>query len=157
MTRALGMVAALLALAVAGCTAGFFLVGAQMHDAGAPASAGAIYTVPTCESLTGAAPVAGPAGYQYYLDLAAAPPSLYELDGAGNGARIVNHWVDAEGDHFFTYVKTSGAWHYVIPRDAAQPAMRYAYEANGAWSTAEEGGVIKPTGTASWKCPMIKK
>ncbi|HSA21296.1 MAG TPA: hypothetical protein P5076_07600, partial [Myxococcota bacterium] len=102
-----------LALAAAGCTAGFFLVGAQMHDTGAPAGAGAIFTIATCESLTGAAPVAGPAGIQYYLDLAGAQPSLYELDAAGNGARIVNHWVDAEGDHFFTYVKTAGAWHYV--------------------------------------------
>ena len=157
MTRILGMAVALLALATAGCAAGSFLVGAQMHDTGAPAGASAIYTIATCESLTGAAPVAGPAGTQYYLELGGAQPSLYELDASGNGARIVNHWTDAEGDHFFTYVKTSGAWHYVIPKDAAQPAMRFAYEAKGTWDTVTEGGVIKPTGNPSWKCPLAKK
>jgi hypothetical protein len=150
------LVAVTAALVFGGCSAGFFLVGAQMHDSGAPAQASAVLTAPTCESMAGAGSVAGPAGISYHLDLGSPTPSLYELDAAGHGARIVNYWEDAEGHHFFTYVKTSGAWHYVFPRDSAQPAVRFAYEANGNWNTVEEGGLIKPTGTPSWKCPLIK-
>ncbi len=156
MLRNMAMITAL-AILCAGCTAGFYLVGAEMHERGAPAGAGAVYTAPLCESTGGAGSVAGPAGIQYHLELGGAQPALYELDAAGNGARIVNHWTDAEGDHFFTYVKTAGAWHYVFPADAAQPPVRYAYEANGAWNTLAEGAVIKPTGTPSWKCPLVKQ
>jgi hypothetical protein len=140
-----------------GCAATSLLVGAEMHDSGAPEDASAILTAPVCESLRGGKSVAGPAGVKYHLMLGLATPSLYELDDTGSGARILNHWADADGYHFFSYVATSGAWHYVFPKDATQTAMRYAYETNGTWSTIDVDGVIKPTGTPAWKCPLIKQ
>jgi len=155
MLRALGTIVSL-AVLCAGCTPGYFIVGAQIHKTGPPTQATTIYTAQACESLTGVGTKAVPEGSLYYLDLGSATPSLYGLDATGNGTRVVNHWADAVSDHFFFYVKTSIAAHFVIPKDAAQPAVHYAYEA-GTWSTTEKGGVIKPTGRASWKCPMVKK
>lgn len=157
MKRTIILALAIILAAASGCTAGFFLVGAEMHQTGAPSNVAAAWTVPTCENLTDGSTTPGPAGGTYYLELEPPGPALYELDAAGTGARIVNHWEDAEGYHFFTYVKTSGAWHYVIPKDLSQPAMRYAYEAISDWNTETTGEVTKPTGTPSWKCPMVKK
>ncbi|HOX43908.1 MAG TPA: hypothetical protein PK668_09920 [Myxococcota bacterium] len=156
MTRALVSTAALAAIAATGCGADWFIVGAQVHKTGAPAQATAIYTGQPCENMKGTGTKAVKDGDQIYLDLGSTPPSLYGLDATGNGVRFSNHWADAEGDHFFMYVKASIAEHFVFPRDPALPAVHYSYE-SGDWLAKEEGGVLKPLGAPTWKCPLVRK
>jgi hypothetical protein len=156
MTRALVSTSGLAALLLAGCSVNSFIVGAQTHTTGAPANATAIYAVQDCQSMTSTGTKAVQDGSLLYLARDASPPGLYGLDAAGSGLRIENHWVDAEGDHFFFHVRLGHGFHYVFPAEAARPAVAYSYEGIN-WSTQEEGGVVKPIGVPSWKCPLVKQ
>jgi len=90
---------------------------------GAPPAPLAVCTVPSCTMAANNAPMAGPTGQTYYVARGSAGPVLYELDRNQKGAAITNHWRDAQGDHFFTYVRTSHAWEYILPHDANQAGV----------------------------------
>ncbi|MFO0549011.1 MAG: hypothetical protein U0271_11530 [Polyangiaceae bacterium] len=151
---------ALWAIAVAslgfgtGCTANFMMVGSNQAEA-PPASPEATYKVPKCVMVgTDQSTVAGPTG-SYYLATEDGKLVLYEMDG-GSGARIDNHWTDADGDHFFTYVRSRQGWHYVIPKDRTQPGKRYVLGLGLKYTYEQrEDGALHPIGDPAAMCEMV--
>lgn len=121
-----------------------------------PATAQRVWTVPQCQNLLNGAPVAGPQG-TYQLAQEAGLLVLYELDNAGRGVRITNHWTDGQGDNFFTFIRNSHGYHYIIPPNRSQPATRFVYLA-GTYSVGRVGDDVRPTGgQPSARCPMIPR
>ena len=121
---------------------------------GAPPAPLAVCTVPSCTMAANNAPMAGPTGQTYYVARGSAGPVLYELDRNQKGAAITNHWRDAQGDHFFTYVRTSHAWEYILPHDANQAGVRLVY-LKGTYVAGPVAGTIRVTfGTPTARCPM---
>lgn len=145
-------------LAVVLCTGCFSkLVSNQMIGADyvkqLPAETLARYSIHKCTLTAYESTIDGPVGTTYYLEQGETGLALYELNEDGKGARITNHWEADDGDHFFTMVKRSHAWEYIIPKDRKQPAKRLVYT-GGAYSTATDGDLVKPVGKPSAICPM---
>ena len=81
-------------------------------------------------------------------------PGSTAFDARGNGAKITNHWQDAEGLHFFTYVRTSHAYELVLPENHKQAGKRRVFP-RGTYQTSEDaGGVVRPGGSPGATCEM---
>jgi hypothetical protein len=133
-------------LLAAGCSAGFYLVGATPYK-GAPPSPTATWRITACTMANGST-VAGPTA-TYYLDQS----GFYEVEANGAGAQITNTWSDDKGTYFFTRVKTNNGWLYFLPKDTTQPAVRTIFT-KGSYSIDDSGGVMKPIGTPAATCLM---
>ncbi len=137
--------------------ASWFMVGSEPAS-GPPASRPqATYRVPECQLSVGRTAIPGPVDQTYYL--ATGPEGrlvLYELDRSNTGAMITSHWVDAQGDHFFNYVKRQPAWEFIIPQDRVGPAWRLVYKA-GTYAVTTEADYVRPaSGSPVAFCPMVR-
>lgn len=146
------LVVASLAVACSGC-ASWFLNGAEEH-VGVPPQYVARFTVPSCTLVTGGS-MPGAAGQWYYLAQDERGMVLYELDAAGEGAAIRNHWSDQRADHFFVWVSGSHGWVFSFPSDRATLPVRYVFPA-GSYTTSEgPDGVTMPVGQPQAMCQLV--
>ena len=134
-----------------GC-ASWFLKGGSAYT-GVPQGILAHYTIPFCISVGDNSKIAGP-GQSYYLTQEKDLRFLYEMDASNSGTKIKNQWVDAQGHHFYVWVKTNAAWKYSFPHDRSQPPMRYVYQA-GRYSNMSQNGVVMPRGEPVAVCPLL--
>ena len=119
-----------------------------------PVNAAGSWTVSSCASADGS-PIAIRRPFKYLLEEGPAGAWLYEFEADWkNGARTSNHWEDAEGLHFFMYVKTAQGFEFVIPKDRSQQAVRKMYTKRS-YELVEIEGTIRPRGMASVTCPMV--
>jgi hypothetical protein len=141
------------ALWATGC-ASMFMAGSNPVS-GPPASPEAVCKVPTCTMVSDNSQTAGPANQTYYLGREGHALVLFELDQGHSGAKITNHWSDEQGDHFFTYVRTSHGWEYIIPRDRSQPGVRLVYP-KGTYATGTVNGTTRVVqGSPMLRCPLV--
>lgn len=137
-----------------GCS-GWFMVGSRPATV-APRNALAEYTVSQCVKVKDGSPMEGPDATYYLASNPAGGLALYELDSGDNGAMITNHWVDGAGDHFFTFVKTSHGWEYVIAPDRSG-GERLVFP-SGTYTTTEEKGVLRVKGSEPVaRCTMTRR
>jgi hypothetical protein len=111
------------------------------------------FTIPKCKTSTGQE-TAGPQATYYIAVGTHGGIALFEMDAAGNGTEITNHWQDSEGHHFVTYVASSHGWHYVVPDEPGKPGTRYVHTA-GTYSVSNEGNVMKLNGPPAATCEMV--
>jgi len=149
---AMGM---LLSTTCTGCVS-WFLNGAREHSGGAPASAIARFTVPSCRTLADGSQIAGPQDQAYFLAQEAQGPVLYEVGLDGEGAAITNHWTDESGTtHFFVWVSGSHGWVYSFPGSREELPNRYVL-AGGTYEVRQRpDGVSVPVGQPLAVCAMI--
>lgn len=133
-----------------GC-ASMFMNGGKLVDPGYAAPVVAAYTVQTCAMADGST-LPGPAGIQFQLVQDASGVGIFERSADGSGAVITNHWGDANADHYFGWVQSSG-WEYVIPRTTAYQPVRIVYVGV---SLAKEGEVTRPASAPAGTCPMMR-
>lgn len=132
-----------LATALSGC-ASMFLNGGHFADGTEKSRVVAKYKVDKCVGTDGS-PIQGPDAEYWLLREPSGGHTLAEMDARGEGTVITNSWASGEGDHYFTWVMSSG-WEYVIPRDMTKPATRIVYVG---LATAKSGNVTKPTSAPS--------
>jgi hypothetical protein len=98
----------------------------------------------------------GPDGTYFLSQEGPTGLTLYEIESNGRGVKVLNHWVDNQGDNFFAFVRGSHGWHFVIPQDRTQPGVRFVYPA-GTYSPGRDASrLIKVmAGSPMGRCPMI--
>jgi hypothetical protein len=106
---------------------------------GPPPAPLAVYSIPYCEVMASGERLSGPQATYFLEQGGTHGMSLYEIEANGRGAKIMNYWVDERGHNFFSFVKTSHAWHFVLPQDRTQPGVRFVYPA-GTYTAADVGG-----------------
>lgn len=90
-----------------------------------------------------------PDGASYHLVRTPRGVAILEHAPDGGGTLFENHWVDEAGDHYAGWVYFPGggdgqhAWEFVVPKDRAGEALRYAY-AGGTYEVKEIDGVKRP-------------
>ena len=131
-----------------GC-ASMFLNGGRFADGSEKGRVIAKYKVESCVGTDGS-PMQAPDAEYWLLKEPSGALALAEMDARGEGTVITNTWASADGDHFFTWVMSSG-WEFVIPRDLNQAGTRIVYV--GVANT-KSGEVTKPTSAPSAKCAM---
>jgi hypothetical protein len=119
-----------------------------------PANPTATYRVTSCKDVATGEETR--VNLRYYLASDARGPSLYEFDAAGgDGSRIWNHFVDAEGTHFVLYVRTSHGYEMLVPADKSLPGERRVFLAGTFRAYSDyEGGPMKLRGTPRIRCSM---
>jgi hypothetical protein len=141
--------------ALTGCSTIF--MGGSDPASEPPESPIAEWTVTACRDTEGNS-IELPAAMSYYLADGEEGLVLYEFDAEEQGAEIFNHWTDAAGDHFFTYVASSHAYEFVIPKDRTKPGRRKVFpKETYETSEDEQTEVIKPVGPHSATCEMKPK
>ena len=68
--------------------------------------------------------------------------AILERSADGSGTLALTHWSTDEGDHYACWVRTAGAYDYLVPKDRSQPAKRFFYP-KGTYQGMEENGVTK--------------
>jgi hypothetical protein len=140
-----------LVLGLGGCASAFMSGSAPVSAP--PKSPLAKWTVTACKDAAGAAiPMSG--AISYYLEEGPEGLALYEMDAQGKGAKITNHWEDAQGMHFFTRVYTSHGFELFLPADRKQPGTRKVYLRGAFEVTKDANGVIRPGGAPGATCTM---
>ena len=136
--------------ATSGC-ASAFMAGSEPSKV-PPADPEVVYTSGVCEDLTNGSSV-NAEGISYYLEPGGA--ALQEF-AKGNGARITNHWAAADGEHYFTYVRTAHGYEIVIPADRGPQATRFVY-LKGTFKAQTIDGTLRPSGEPRFKCPLARQ
>ena len=144
----------LTALALPGC-ASWFLHGASIHEAGAPATYEGRWHAPTCRLHATDAEIPGPVSLVWYLVEGQKGPVLLELDARGHGSAIHNGWRDEKAAYYFVYVGSQG-WVYAMPDDERLQPVRYVYT-GPSFRVTERDGVLMPLGEPVASCPMVSR
>ena len=132
--------------------AGFFLKGARKAKTD-PTTIVAKYAIQPCVVIADGSN-AGMPGTEYWLFRDGEKHALFERDGRGKGAIIENQWEEEDGRHFFTWVRKSHGWEYVIPHDKTQNGVRLVY-LQGTYKTNDDTqGNVRPIGEAVAKCDL---
>lgn len=135
---------------LSGC-ASMFLNGGHFADGSERNRVVAKYKIDACRNTSDGSPIQGPADAEYWLlREQSGGVALAEMDPKGEGTVITNTWAAGDGDHFFTWVMSSG-WEYVVPRDSSKPATRLVYVGV---TKQVDGGATKPTSAPSATCTM---
>ena len=151
-TRALAAASFLAAVSQAGC-ASMFLNGGHFADGSEKQRVVAKYKVDGCVNTADGSPIQGTTHAEYWLlKEPSGGVALAEMDRVGEGTVITNTWAEGDGDHFFTWVLSSG-WEYVIPRDPGKSGTRIVYTGV---SKGKQGSATKPTSAPSATCTMSR-
>lgn len=147
----LGVVGAILIVACASS-----LTPGSRPAGGPPRAPIATYTVPYCENMTSGERMTGPEGTYFLAQEGPTGAALYEIDPSGRGVKVLNHWVDGQGDNFFAFVRGSHGWHFVIPQNRTLPGVRFVYPAGTYTPGRDASRLIKViAGNPMGRCPMV--
>lgn len=137
------LVCSLATVASMGC-ASMFLNGGKLadHDYAKGRTDG--YKVVKCTLLSNNSAINSPNTTYFLVD-----GGLFERSPDGSGTLIQNRWQEADGDHYFAWVQSSG-WEYVIPKSGAPTRIVYTGLATGPGPQ----GTTKPTSSPSARCEM---
>lgn len=139
----------LLVLAPAVGCASWYLNGAKMADrdySGGPSKG---MKAPVCTLLADKSQIAG-SDATYHFVSGGEDNGLFERSPDGTGALIQNRWSAEDGEHYFTWVQSTG-WEYVFPK-ASQP-QRIVYV--GVTTKPGPNGTTQPASAPSAICPLI--
>lgn len=138
----------LAALVLGGCA--MFLTGGKLVPYDMSQQAALHYRATSCTNATTQAPEAAPTETWHLLLANPAAPTLFERADTGSGTLIENHWVAADGDHFFYRLQTTG-WEVVLPVNRAEPGQRLSYLDVGLTG---EGATERPTSGLATRCVL---
>ncbi len=154
MNQVKSIFAVTLLLLFSGC-ASMFMVGGVIVTEISPGKTIATYKIPQCKNTVSGSIVKGPKDGIYKIVETENGPILYELSKDGEAWAMTNYWKDENGMNFVGYIRTSHAYHFIIPDDKSKPAERNVYFKN-TYTVEKVDGVLKITkGIPTAKCKMI--
>jgi hypothetical protein len=124
-----------------------FLNGAKIADRDYAQGQGPGFKVTKCTNLADNSNLPTPNASYHLID--GGKTGLFERSPDGTGALIQNRWSEDDGDHYFTWVQSSG-WEYVIPKSGPPTRIVYTSLSTGPGA----GGATKPTSPATARCEM---
>jgi len=140
-------------LALAGTAgAGFFLRGGRNAKTD-PSTVIAKYAIEPCVMIADGSSAGAPE-VEYWLFDDTGKLAIFERMGPGDGSIFENHWTDADGDHFFVWVRGSHGFEVVLPEDRSADGDRLVYAGGTYQGKNHPSGARIPVGSPAARCVL---